>query len=154
MNTQIRLLRPQERPLTTALAWKTFLKFEAPVYSQEGIDTFYTFLFGPELEEGMNSGNILVWGYFDGDRLTGLVGMRKHNHICLVFVEEAEHKKGVGRKLMEYVLDFCRKEGNGPVVTLNSAPYAVGFYHRLGFQDTGAETLRDGIRFTPMKYIL
>ena len=37
------------------------------------------------------------------------------------------------------------------VLTVNSSPYAVDFYHKRGFRDTGAETVADGIRFTPME---
>ena len=38
-------------------------------------------------------------------------------------------------------------------MTVNAAPYALGFYHKLGFQDTGMEETNDGIRFTPMKRV-
>jgi predicted GNAT family N-acyltransferase len=35
-------------------------------------------------------------------------------------------------------------------VTVNSSPYAVGFYHKIGFTDVREEIEKDGIRFTPM----
>ena len=33
----------------------------------------------------------------------------------------------------------------------HSAPFAVDFYHKLGFTDLDGEKTADGIRYTPMK---
>ena len=41
---------------------------------------------------------------------------------------------------------------NHPVYTVNSSPYAVPVYHKLGFIDMDSEQLADGMRFTPMKF--
>ena len=35
-------------------------------------------------------------------------------------------------------------------ITVNAAPYAVGFYHKIGFIDLEKEKTTDGIRYTPM----
>ena len=37
-------------------------------------------------------------------------------------------------------------------ITVNSSPYAVPVYHKLGFVDTDVEQISDGMRYTPMKY--
>lgn len=37
-------------------------------------------------------------------------------------------------------------------ITVNSSPYAVPVYHKLGFIDTDTEQLSDGIRYIPMKF--
>ncbi|MBU9737013.1 GNAT family N-acetyltransferase [Diplocloster agilis] len=34
---------------------------------------------------------------------------------------------------------------------LNSSPYAVPIYKKLGFRNTDTEQLMNGIRYTPMK---
>jgi predicted GNAT family N-acyltransferase len=39
-------------------------------------------------------------------------------------------------------------------VTVNAAPYGVDFYHKLGFQDIRPEEEKDGITYTPMKFVL
>lgn len=41
---------------------------------------------------------------------------------------------------------------NHPIYTVNSSPYAVPVYHKLGFIDMDSEQLADGMRFTPMKF--
>lgn len=94
-----------------------------------------------------------MWGCFAGGELVGMAAMSNQSHFCLVFVKSTHHRQGVGRALMETALRDRREKGIGRV-TLNASPYGVGFYHRLGFTDTGAETMADGIRYTPMEYRL
>ncbi|MDE5680545.1 MAG: GNAT family N-acetyltransferase, partial [Lachnospiraceae bacterium] len=36
-------------------------------------------------------------------------------------------------------------------IKLNAAPYAIPFYHAIGFTDIGAESIYQGIRYTPME---
>ena len=40
------------------------------------------------------------------------------------------------------------------VMTVNSSPFAVEIYQKLGFHALSGEQLADGIRFTPMKYTI
>lgn len=44
-----------------------------------------------------------------------------------------------------------RKNGDNYKITVNSAPFAIDFYHKIGFKDTGKEQTVDGIRFLPMQ---
>lgn len=53
--------------------------------------------------------------------------------IRLVAVTKLLQGKGVGRTLAEKTLRFAREQGVGMLV-VNSAPTAVGFYERFGFQ--------------------
>jgi hypothetical protein len=41
---------------------------------------------------------------------------------------------------------------NGNIITVNSAPYGLCFYKKLGFVPTEEEKTINGIRFTPMIY--
>ena len=74
------------------------------------------------------------------------------SHISLLFVDEEFHKMGVGRKLVHALCKIQREIGSYRL-TVNSSPYAVGFYHKVGFVDTNLEQAKDGIRFTPMSWI-
>ena len=58
------------------------------------------------------------------------------------------------RALFSAVRDFCRTDPAVSRITVNSSPYAVEIYRRLGFTATDAERVTDGIRFTPMTYLL
>ena len=59
---------------------------------------------------------------------------------------------GIGRKLI-YELRKLEKDMGGYRLTVNASPYAVEFYRKIGFVDTGAEQTKDGIRYTPMLWI-
>ena len=54
----------------------------------------------------------------------------------------------IGRKLW----DFLRENSSSKTITVNSSPYAVPVYHKLGFVDTDTEQLSDGMRYIPMKF--
>ena len=70
------------------------------------------------------------------------------------YYEASYHKKGVGRALIDYVGKYVLLEEGFHRLTVNAAPYAVGFYHKLGFRDTDIEKTNDGIRYTPMEKTL
>ena len=44
-------------------------------------------------------------------------------------------------------------QSGGNAFTVNAAPYAVGFYHKIGFEDVAPQLMQDGIRYTPMEWI-
>ena len=127
------------------LIWTTFLQFEAPDYSEEGIKSFKDFI------ENRDIINTLEFcGAYDSLLLKGVIATNENRkHICCFFVKAEYHRQGIGRKLWEYLLENSKSE----VITVNSSPYAVPVYHRLGFVDTETEQLSDGMRYTPMKYV-
>ena len=122
------------------LIWTTFLQFEAPDYSDEGIQSFKDFI---ENKEIINT--LEFWGAYDNQKLKGVIATNENRkHICCFFVEAQYQRQGIGRKLWEYLLENSQKE----VITVNSSPYAVPVYHKLGFVDTNTEQLSDGMRYT------
>ena len=90
-----------------------------------------------------------MYGAFDKDRLVGVIATREQGtHIALFFVDGEYHRKGIGRKLFERVL----QDNKVNYMTVNSSPYAVPVYKKLGFEQTDFEHEKNGLRFTPMKY--
>ena len=141
---QIREIKKGEIGKAVDLIWETFLKFEAPDYQKEGVESFRIFI-----EDDKSLSQLTFFGAYDSDALIGAAAIRPdEGHICLFFVKDSRHRQGVGRALWEHMLKECKCRA----FTVNSSPYAVGFYHRLGFADTAKEQLCDGIRFTPMRY--
>lgn len=133
-----------------ALAWRTFMKFEASDYTQEGIRSFQDFITDTVLHRMFVMGAYQLFAAFDGDKMVGMISLRNQTHISLLFVDEKYHRMGVGRRLIEYICDYVLREEGHDHVTVNAAPYAVGFYHRVGFHDTHDEEMSEGIRYTPM----
>lgn len=126
------------------LIWTTFLQFEAPDYSDKGIESFKNFI---ENKDIINS--LEFWGAYDNNKLNGIIATNEsRKHICCFFVRAECHRQGIGRKLWEHLLNHNQNS----IITVNSSPYAVPVYHKLGFKDTNSEQLTDGMRYTPMKF--
>lgn len=138
-----RTLQQRETQTAVDLAWSVFAEFEAPDYKIEGVNTFRAFL-----DDEAMINQLKIVGKFDEDKLIGFVATRGDCHICMFFVKKEYHRQGVGRSLFEYVIQNCACDK----ITVNSSPYAIAFYHSLGFVDTNTEQLKDGIRFTPMVF--
>ena len=156
MKYEIRRLTAKELPAAMELAWDTFLRFEAPDYGPEGVETFRrTLIENEDYLAGCRSGENRLWGALDGDTLIGLYGMRGESHICLVFTHHAYHRKGVSTALFHRVMDDIRRDNPDlKKITLNSSPYGLPFYLHMGLYPTDVERTIDGIRFTPMAYDL
>lgn len=132
------------------LAWKTFLRFEAKDYGEEGIKSFRDFLSDSMLRRMFLVGNYPVFIASDEEKQVGMISLRDKKHISLLFVEENHHLQGIGRRLIARAEKYIREEYGLSEITVNAAPYALGFYHRLGFKDMAPQLCKEGILYTPM----
>ena len=140
---EIKEIEKAQIPKAIDLIWTTFLQFEAPDYSEEVVQSFKYFI-----EDKKMISTLEFWGAYDNRELKGVIATNENRrHICCFFVKAQYHRQGIGRKLWEYLLANSRNE----IITVNSSPYAVPIYHKLGFVDTDVEQLSDGMRYTPMK---
>jgi len=134
-----------------ALAYRTFRKFVAPDYTEEGIKNFVDFISDQHLFRMFTVDEYHLWVARDeADEIIGMATLRSGNHISLLFVDENHQKLGVGRNLLKELEDFA-KDGGKNFLTVNASPYGVPFYHRVGFADTGKETVNGGMLITPMR---
>jgi GNAT superfamily N-acetyltransferase len=137
------------------LVWIVFKEFEAPDYSQQGIEEFRKYISYDSMIEQFETEKIFFWGCKVNNELTGVIATRGMNHICLLFVKKEFHKRGIAKRLFYTVLERCKSEKSTiHTITVNSSPYAVEVYHRLGFVDIEKEQTVNGLRFTPMRYSL
>lgn len=136
---------------TLYLVEKIFNEFEAPDYSSEGIENFYKFANYNNIKENLNK-NLKILIAKDEQRIIGMIAFRDYCHINMLFVDKEYHKKGVATTLVDSAKKYCKFNNKElEYITVNSSPYAVEFYHKLGFECTDSERTIDGIRFTPMK---
>ena len=139
---EIRELAKEEYRAALELAWEVFGEFEAPDYTPQGTDAFYASIHDPAY-----LARLRIYGAFDGDALIGILATRNGGaHIALFFVRGTYHRQGVGEQLF---FRACRENTTGQM-TVNSSPYAVEVYRRLGFCERDAEQTTDGIRYTSM----
>ena len=136
------------------LAWDTFVRFDAPDYSQEGIENFHRFVNDDTLRKMFVAGHYQLFVATDASRYVGMLSLREKKHISLLFVDEQYHRHGVASALLTFVKRYAIEEEGVDRLTVNSSPYAVEFYHKKGFKNLQGETVADGIRFTPMELLL
>ncbi len=153
----IRKINCDEVNEALALALEVFMQFEAPDYTPKGVTTFKRDIV--ENEEFINNcrqGICPIYAAFDGNKIVGIMGMRaSKTHINLAFTKREYQHQGVATALFRFLLKDIQKENQSlKEITLNSSPYAKGFYLRIGFTPVSDEQEIDGIRFTPMKYVM
>lgn len=150
-NILIRTINENEWEEAMNLAWDTFILYEAPEYTKEGITSFRNFVRDPILKTLFIEGKYNVLAAFNNNIIVGIIGVRNETHISLLFVDSEYHRKGIARRLVEKTFERTYEKYGKREMTVNSSPYAVGFYHKMGFVDTDIEQTTDGIRYTPMK---
>ena len=134
------------------LCWRTFLKYEAPVYGKEGTDSFLNFISDEKLYKMFLAGEYAMKVARLNGELVGVVTMRALNHISLLFVDERYHRQGIARELLKNLQNDCTR-GDSVVMSVNASPYAIPFYKRLGFIETDVIKKADGITYLPMKLL-
>lgn len=150
----IRFIDGSEWEEAMSLSYRTFLQFDAVTYTEEGIEHFRKFVSDNSLKRMFDAGSYQVIGAFIKGKMVGVISLRDNTHISLLFVDRDFHNKGVGRSLINTLAEYVSVKLHESSLTVNSAPYAVGFYHRLGFKDMGEAMTADGITFTPMKKVM
>ena len=136
------------------LAWDTFVRFDAPDFSQEGINNFRNFVNDDMLRKMLLAGHYQLFVSVDSAKIVGMLSLREKKHISLLFVDEYYHHHGIASALIAFVKRYAATEEGVEKLTVNASPYAIGFYHKRGFKDADVETVSDGIRYTPMELSL
>lgn len=135
-------LKAEEIDAALKLVWDVFLQYEAPEYSAQGVEEFRKSIGDPKF-----LARLRTYGAFRDERLVGVIATRSGgSHIALFFVDGAYQRQGIGRALFERACE----DNSAHTITVNSSPYAVPVYHRLGFADTDTEQVTNGLRYTPM----
>jgi len=76
-------------------------------------------------------------------------------HINLVFTKKEYQRRGIASAIFQYLLNDVLKDNPSlKELTLNSSPYGLPFYLAIGFVPLSEEQEINGIRFTPMKYMV
>jgi GNAT superfamily N-acetyltransferase len=143
-------MRPDEAPTISALVARVFDQLIAPEYGAEGVAEFRRYIHPAELAARLEKNHFVLICQAD-DVLAGMIEIRNHEHISLLFVAPEHQRQGIARALWERALAICREARPTPAeVTVNSSPYAVPVYERLGFRPVGEWQEVHGIRFLPM----
>ena len=131
---------------------EVFSEFVAVDYSEQGNKTFgdYLKIKYDEMSSDIETGHKKLWAYCQNDEIIGVIATRDISHIALMFVDKRHHRKGIARQLLDNVLAGIKNNADIKQITVNSSPYAVKVYERLGFAKTGERQEKDGIIYIPM----
>ena len=150
----IRFIDSEEWDDAMSLAYSTYLEFDAEAYSKEGNEHFKEFVTDSFLKRMFEAGSYQVIGAYFKGKMVGVVSLRDDHHISLLFVDKEFHNKGIGRSLVMALADYAKLKLHQSYLTVNAAPYAFDFYHRIGFMDEDELTTKDGITYIPMKLVI
>jgi GNAT superfamily N-acetyltransferase len=146
----IQLLKTGEEDEVIELVRLVFNQFEAPDYLPSGVKEFYEYAESQAMRDRRQ--NHFVLTAKKGGKIVGMIEMRNYSHIALLFVHPDWQHKGIARNLFETALVVCADHYHyPPEVTVNSSPYAEGFYKTIGFIPAGNLQEVNGLRFIPMK---
>ena len=136
---EVRWARTEEWRPVMRMIWRTFMKFEGKDYSEEGIRNFFNFITGKELYTLFLRGEYRLMVALDEGNIIGAGSVRSRNHLSLLFVDEAYHRRGVGSTILEKLCEYLRTEEGERYMSLQAAPYAVNFYRKQGFRTVRPE---------------
>ena len=143
---EVKQLLNNEKDEALLFAKRVFIESEDDSYTKKGIETFCNFVDNKKITKSFK-----VYGAFEDNVLKGIIATdRRKRHINLFFVDKVSQGKGIGKKLMNIVVN---NNGNS-YITVNSSRYGVPVYEKLGFIKMEEEKEQDGLKFTPMKLVL
>ncbi|MHB9317098.1 GNAT family N-acetyltransferase [Fusobacterium polymorphum] len=143
---EVKQLLNNEKDEALLFAKRVFIESEDDSYTKKGIETFCNFVDNKKITKSFK-----VYGAFEDNVLKGLIATDSpKKHICLFFVDKVSQGKGIGKKLMSFIID----DNENSFITVNSSRYAVSIYEKIGFIKTEEEKEQDGLKFTPMKLVL
>ncbi|WMJ87659.1 GNAT family N-acetyltransferase [Anaerocolumna sp. MB42-C2] len=151
MEVLINKLNVTELERAFVLIWDVFLEFDAPDYSQEGIETFRkNFIENEDFRNAFKEGRQIMYGAFLNNLLIGVISISINNHVSCVFVDKKYHRNGIATMLFRHII-LELKERQVQKIFLNASPFAIPFYHAIGFEDLDNQQDYHGILYTPME---
>ena len=140
----------QEKDISDMI-WDVFSEFEAPEYSEKGVEIFRNFINPQRLADDVKHNGFKIYCCYEGDILAGVLALRNTKHISLLFVRKSHHKKGIARELVNIIIEYIKMSNPyAKEITVNSSPYAVEIYKKLGFTATDIMQEKDGIIYMAM----
>lgn len=147
----VRLGTPADASAISAFITALSAKFIAHEFTAPARERFLATLAPDALESYLTAGFRFHVAERDGE-IAGVVATRDDRHLYHLFVAEALHGSGLGRRLWGIAREASQAAGHDGDFTVNASRFAVGFYERLGFRLDGDENEVDGVVSVPMRF--
>lgn len=152
MDYEIRLATGGEIPQALDLAWRMFVKYDAPDYGAEHTERMRVAIEDRLKDLSIYSERLMVVALVDGN-VIGMLETYGTNRISLLFVDSEYQRNGIATAMMNKIAGELKVRGYDKIV-LNSSPYGLAFYEDFGFTVEEEEKNADTPWKTPMWYPL
>ena len=152
MEYEVRVAIDEDIVPALDLAWRMFVKFDAPDYGAEHTERMRVAIEDRLKDLSIYTKRLLVVALAD-DKVVGMIETYGTNRISLLFVDSEYQRKGIATSLMSKIAGELKMRGYDKIV-LNSSPYGLPFYKHFGFSVVEEEKNPDTPWKTPMLYIL
>jgi len=126
-------------------------EFLSHYHTKQGNNEFYMFIEYDEILYRINRAEGEIFFTADNDNaIIGLIEIRYHSHIALLYVEKKYHRQGIAKKLFS----FIKEKNDIKKCSVNSSMYAIDIYKKMGFIPSGKYFVeKNGLKYLPMIYI-
>lgn len=153
-NTVLRYMEIGEEGKVSALIKNVFAEYIAPDYPIEGQIEFSKYIVPEAIQERLKKQHFIMVAEYDRN-IIGTIEVRDYYHVSLFFVDSQFMGKGIGKELYRKSLEICKQmKPDITKIEVNSSPYAVPIYEKLGFRVIGESQTKNGIIFIPMEHQL
>jgi predicted N-acetyltransferase YhbS len=136
------------------LIQRTFHHFIADTYKARGKRYFLRHTSKSAMLRRKRENQLIVVAE-TGNTVSGIIAVRRKNHISLLFVAPEFHGKGIGSLLCrEAISRITAAIPNPHRVTVNSSEHALPFYAKIGFTVKRPAYFHKGMKITPLELVL
>jgi N-acetylglutamate synthase-like GNAT family acetyltransferase len=152
---KIRGFQKKDTKEVALLAMKTFEKYNGSDYfEKEGIQKTID-AFNPKKNSNLSDDFKKTPIFYVAEENNKIVGMVRGtiNKLTSLFVDGREHKKGIGKQLVDKFENEAKRKGSKQI-KLNASLHATYFYQKMGYKkSTGIRNFK-GLKVYPMKKVL
>jgi GNAT superfamily N-acetyltransferase len=136
------------------LIHRSFDHSVAPACTKRGQRSFKKYADPEEMTRRVRADHFVLLALADAD-IVGMIEIRSHRHVSLLFVGPEFQGRGIGGELLGKAIELCSSaDPHLGGVTVNSSLNALGAYERMGFTAIGREQDINGVRSVPMEKVL
>jgi len=147
-------MKTEDIPEVSNLVAHVFNELVAPEYSSEGVHEFLQYIEPTAFQARYRSNHFSLIALAQ-TKIVGMVEIRNHDHVSLLFVAQDYQRRGIAKELLHQAIQICQEYKPRPSeISVNSSSFAVPIYEKLGFYRVGERQERNGIGFIPMILML
>ena len=126
---------------------KSFITFNGKNLNKESIKFFIELYRKENIEDKWLKDYVVIAEI--NNKIIGVGRAKKNGFITHCYVDKKFMRKGIGSTLMKRLENQIKSEKRNRVL-LNSSPYGLKFYEKLGYKSKGIKKIYHGIPLYPM----